>query len=75
MDAASAATAQSVSALTRRACFGELIQIDGSDHRWFEDSTPTCTPLVYFDDVTSRLMHLAFTCGESTFSYFQATLA
>ena len=21
----------------RRECFGELIQIDGSDHRWFED--------------------------------------
>jgi hypothetical protein len=21
----------------RRECYGELIQIDGSDHRWFED--------------------------------------
>lgn len=33
------------------------------------------TPLVYFDDVTSRLMHLAFTCGESTIGYFQAIQA
>jgi len=24
----------------RRECFGELIQIDGSDHRWFEDRGP-----------------------------------
>ncbi len=21
----------------RRACYGELIQVDGCDHRWFED--------------------------------------
>ena len=60
---------------TRRACLGELIQIDGSDHRWFEDRAPACTLLVYIDDATSRLMHLAFTRSESTFSYFQATRA
>jgi transposase len=24
----------------RRACLGELIQIDGCDHRWFEDRAP-----------------------------------
>ena len=59
----------------RRACLGELIQIDGSDHRWFEDRAPACTLLVYIDDATSRLMHLAFTRSESTFSYFQATRA
>jgi hypothetical protein len=27
----------------RRDCVGELIQIDGSDHRWFEDRGPMCT--------------------------------
>ena len=59
----------------RRACLGELIQIDGSDHRWFEDRAPVCTLLVYIDDATSRLMHLAFARSESTFSYFQATRA
>jgi transposase len=59
----------------RRHCVGELIQIDGSDHRWFEDRAPACTLLVYIDDATSRLMHLHFTYSESTFSYFEATRA
>jgi transposase len=59
----------------RRACLGELIQIDGSDHRWFEDRAPACTLLVCVDDATSRLMHLHFTASESTFSYFEATRA
>ena len=57
----------------RRECVGELIQIDGSDHAWFEDRGPSCTLLVYIDDATSRLMHLHFTYAESTFSYFEAT--
>lgn len=57
----------------RRACLGELIQIDGSDHRWFEERAPACTLLVYVDDATSRLMELHFTQTESTFSYFEAT--
>jgi len=59
----------------RRSCVGELIQIDGSDHRWFEDRAPACTLLVYIDDATSRLMYLHFTFSESTFSYFEATRA
>jgi hypothetical protein len=59
----------------RRACFGELVQIDGSDHPWFEDRAPACTLLVYVDDATSRLMTLHFTQTESTFSYFEATRA
>jgi len=57
----------------RRSCLGELIQIDGSDHRWFEDRAPACTLLVFIDDATSRLMTLHFTATESTFSYFEAT--
>ncbi len=59
----------------RRACLGELVQIDGSDHRWFEERAPACTLLVYVDDATSRLMHLHFTQTESTFNYFEATRA
>jgi hypothetical protein len=59
----------------RRACLGELIQIDGSDHHWFEDRAPACTLLVFVDDATSRLMALHFTATESTFSYFEATRA
>jgi hypothetical protein len=54
----------------RRDCVGELIQIDGSNHWWFEARGPRCTLLVYIDDSTSRLMHLQFVETESTFDYF-----
>jgi len=57
----------------RRACLGELVQIDGCEHAWFEDRAPECTVLVYVDDATSRLMHVLFTGAESTFGYFEAT--
>lgn len=57
----------------RRSCLGELVQIDGSDHAWFEDRAPSCTVLVYVDDATSQLLYLHFTFSESTFSYFEAT--
>jgi hypothetical protein len=57
----------------RRACVGELIQIDGCEHRWFEDRAPMCTTLVYVDDATSRLMVVLLTGTESTFAYFEAT--
>jgi len=33
----------------RRDCVGELIQIDGSEHWWFEDRGPQCTLLVFID--------------------------
>ena len=58
---------------TRRACAGELIQIDGCEHAWFEDRAPVCTTLVYVDDATSQLMVVLFTGAESTFAYFEAT--
>src|SRR5437016_7074977 len=57
----------------RRACLGELVQLDGSEHAWFEDRGPRCTLLVYVDDATSRLMELCFADTESTFDYFHAT--
>jgi hypothetical protein len=56
----------------RRENLGELIQIDGSDHRWFEDRAAPCTLLVFIDDATSRLMELRFVASESTFAYFEA---
>ena len=34
----------------RRDCLGELVQIDGSEHWWFEDRGPQSTLLVYVDD-------------------------
>ena len=57
----------------RRACFGELVQLDGSPHQWFEERGPACTLLVYIDDATGKLMELFFTPHETTYSYFGAT--
>src|SRR3954464_8751199 len=59
----------------RRACLGELIQIDGCEHWWFEDRGPQCTLLAFVDDATSRIMHARFVTTESTFDYFRATRA
>jgi hypothetical protein len=59
----------------RRDCLGELVQIDGSEHAWFEDRGAPCTLLAFVDDATSRLMHLQFVESESTFAYFHATRA
>jgi transposase len=54
----------------RRARLGELVQIDGSPHDWFEGRAPKCTLLVFVDDATSRLMYLQFVTAETTFNYF-----
>jgi hypothetical protein len=54
----------------RRARFGELIQIDGSDHEWFEDRAPRCVLLVFVDDATGKLMEVRFCASESTFEYW-----
>ena len=59
----------------RRSCLGELVQIDGCDHAWFEDRGPRCTLLVYVDDATSRLLELRFVASESAFDYFASTRA
>lgn len=57
----------------RRDCFGELIQIDGSHHAWFEDRGPKCCLLVYIDDATSRVVELRFCPSESTLDYMHST--
>src|SRR5271166_4682291 len=59
----------------RRDCLGELVQIDGSEHAWFEGRGPVCTLLAFVDDATSRLMALRFGASESTFDYFRTMRA
>jgi hypothetical protein len=59
----------------RRDCLGELVQIDGSEHAWFEDRGETCTLLAFVDDATSRLMQLRFVASESAFDYFRTIRA
>lgn len=56
----------------RRACFGELVQIDGSPHDWFEGRAEPCVLLVFIDDATGKLLYLLFVESESFFSYCQA---
>jgi hypothetical protein len=39
----------------RKARFGQMLQIDGSDHAWLEDRGPRCTLMVLVDDATGRI--------------------
>lgn len=57
----------------RRPRRGELVQIDGSLHAWFENRGPVCTLLAYIDDATGQVLELFFAPAETTFSYFAAT--
>ena len=53
----------------RRACIGELIQIDGSIHNWLEGRGPRMVLIAFVDDATSRVMHARFVKAESTEAY------
>jgi transposase len=59
----------------RRARFGELIQIDGSPHDWFEGRAPRCSLIVFIDDATGRLTDLRFAPTETTRVYLEALRA
>lgn len=56
----------------RRSRRGELIQIDGSPHDWFEGRAAPCCLLVFIDDATSELMELQFVDTETTLGYMAA---
>jgi len=57
----------------RRPRVGELVQIDGSPHDWFEGRASRCTLIVFIDDATSRLLGLRFAPAETTWAYFDVT--
>ncbi len=57
----------------RRDQKGELVQIDGSPHAWFENRNLKCCLLVFIDDATSELLWLEFTESETTNAYFKAS--
>jgi len=57
----------------RRSCVGELVQLDGSPHRWFEERNDPCTLVAFIDDATSRIMDGAFIDYEGTFTLFETT--
>jgi transposase len=56
----------------RRPALGELVQIDGSPHAWFEDRAAHCTLIIFVDDATSRVQYARFEPVESTRAYLQA---
>lgn len=49
----------------RKAHFGELVQIDGSHHDWFEGRGPVCVFMGYIDDATN-IVHGRFYDYEGT---------
>lgn len=59
----------------RRACVGELTQLDGSDHDWFEGRGPRCVLILYIDDATSRLLYAEFVDVEDTLTLLTTTKA
>lgn len=56
----------------RRSGEGELIQVDGSPHAWFEERGPYCTLLVFIDDATGKIKKGMFCKAETTDAYFLA---
>lgn len=38
----------------RRHHFGEMVQVDGSHHAWFEERAPECVLMGHIDDATSK---------------------
>jgi len=53
-----------------RARCGELLQIDGSPHAWFEDRGDRCTLIIFVDDATGRTYGKFFP-QETTQAYFE----
>ena len=55
----------------RRPRWGELIQIDGSYHDWFEGRREKCCLIVFIDDATGEFMELRFSESETTEAYME----
>ena len=53
----------------RRSAYGEMLQFDGSHHKWFEDRGDKCCLLLGIDDASSKV-HMRFSPTESTESVF-----
>lgn len=55
----------------RRARLGELVQIDGSHHDWFEGRADKCCLIAFIDDATGRVLAARFSPTETTQAYFE----
>lgn len=59
-----------------RACFGELLHLDGSTHPWLTlVPEERCTLIAIPDDATNRVLHAALYPGESTQAVMTALAA
>lgn len=56
----------------RRSRLGELVQIDGSPHAWFEQRAPKCCLIAFIDDASGDLMQACFYPVESTNAYLHS---
>ena len=54
----------------RRSQEGELVQADGSYHKWFEERAPKCCLIQFVDDATSKVLYAKFCEWESKNNYF-----
>lgn len=54
----------------RRERLGELVQIDGSHHDWFEGRSAKCCLIAFIDDATGRVLGARFFEQETTQGYF-----
>ncbi len=53
----------------RRGRRGELVQIDGSHHDWFEGRADKCCLIAFIDDATGEVLAARFFAGETTQAY------
>lgn len=56
----------------RKEFFGEMVQVDGSPHDWFEGRGPRCTLINFVDDATSYIPFMMFAPSESNESLMLA---
>lgn len=56
----------------RKSRFGEMVQLDGSDHEWFEQRGPRCFLMVMVDDATG-ITHALFSEQETTEAAMQVS--
>ena len=53
----------------RKPCFGQMVQLDGSHHDWFEGRRAKCVLMVMVDDATGRLWAQCFEEETTCASY------
>jgi len=56
----------------RKEYYGEMIQLDGSPHDWFEGRGPRCTLINFVDDATNSIPFMMLMPSESSDSVMKA---